>query len=182
MDAPEKFIIYMNKDPNNPNLSKAPGITAEIYLKYNKVIWDHCDIIRYTNDEKIIDIRVFQDPYWAMKNKKLAIKWVNYFDKTFVYRFFATLSNRKNITMDIIKKAPQEEVNWHVLTRNPAITIRDIEDNPGLPWVVDQITRNPNITYEYIVANSDIIDLSKLSSNNMDMSRDKIAKIKINKY
>ena len=55
----------------------------------------------------------------------------------------------------IIREYPDKPWDWFEISRNPNITLDFIEANPDKPWDWSGISLNPNITFDFIEANPD---------------------------
>ena len=76
------------------------------------------------------------------------------------------LSKNPNITIDFIKKHKDKKLEWYSLTTHHNITMKNITDNPSLPWRNHtSICYNPNITKDYILDNKkfDIYNISLIN-------------------
>lgn len=65
------------------------------------------------------------------------------------------LSSNPNITIEFIKQNLNKNWGWISLSRNPAIKLQDIIDNPNLPWNYNTMSSNPNITLNFVYRNID---------------------------
>ena len=43
-----------------------------------------------------------------------------------------------------------DKLDWHRVSKNPRATMRIILENPDLPWDVEGLSSNPNMTLDYI--------------------------------
>ena len=68
--------------------------------------------------------------------------------------------------------------DWWILTRNPNITFEFIEKHINEDWDWGEISKNPNITLEFIETYIDKIDFSELSGNEF-IYHNKLVKKKI---
>ena len=60
------------------------------------------------------------------------------------------ISKNPNITMKDINDNPDKPWNWRCIFRNQNITMEDINDNPDKPWNWYYISENPGITIKDI--------------------------------
>ena len=62
------------------------------------------------------------------------------------------MSSHPNLTFNFVKThlTPDWEWDWYNLTKNPNITMEDIEKNPECHWDMWSITSNPNLTIEFV--------------------------------
>src|SRR5258708_4326649 len=60
-----------------------------------------------------------------------------------------------NHLLTLLTLFPNKPWNWGCLSRNPNITWEFVQNNPDIPWDWDYLSRNPNITWEIIQNNSD---------------------------
>ena len=92
---------------------------------------------------------------------------------------FDDLSRDPNLTIEIVKKYPVEKWSWHHVSKNEGITMKDIQENPDLPWA-ETVAENPNITLEYIDAHHDdpIFSFKFLSANKFTKMKERQMRIK----
>jgi hypothetical protein len=85
------------------------------------------------------------------------------------------LSRNPNITWDIVLKNPEKNWNYRELLINPNITPDIVEKNPDKFNVDDKyywLSRNTNVTIEYIKKYSDDCDMSSISRLNSNITLD----------
>ena len=78
--------------------------------------------------------------------------------KSFIFtcKSFSKFNNQSKINKlanhltTLIKLHPDEPWDWGYISRNPNITIDFIEANPHKPWNWGCISGNPNLTMEFI--------------------------------
>lgn len=66
----------------------------------------------------------------------------------------APCTTRAN-SSNCLEKHPDERWNWYDISRNPNITIEYVESHPDKRWHWYMISMNPSITMEYIEAHRD---------------------------
>lgn len=64
----------------------------------------------------------------------------------------------KHISLDIIKKYPNEEWNWYIISERKDITMDIVEKNPELDWCFTGLSWNPNLTLDFFYKHKDNID------------------------
>jgi hypothetical protein len=65
-------------------------------------------------------------------------------------------SQRKDITLEIVRKYIHKPLDWTELSMNIAFTFDDIQKNNDLPWDLRYISSNPNITARIVLDNPNI--------------------------
>lgn len=68
---------------------------------------------------------------------------------------YSILSQRKCITIDIIRANPDLPWDYDNFSDNPTITPKIVEDNPDIPWNFENLTWNNSFTIDYINNNMD---------------------------
>jgi hypothetical protein len=86
------------------------------------------------------------------------------------------LLRNPNLTIEFIRKyVPNPELMctyyWKLVTKNPGITMKDIEDNMDLPWVWAKIIKNPNFTEEFLFKYLDSEYVTKRDQNTINAPR-----------
>jgi len=69
---------------------------------------------------------------------------------------YKSLSSHPKLTMDWILSLPEDEqakLDWSLLSANGVVKLSDVTANPNKPWSYRQLSRNPNLTIEFVVAN-----------------------------
>ena len=56
-----------------------------------------------------------------------------------------------NPMWELLKRNPDKDWDWRVLSANPNITMEIIQNNPDKPWSGDGLSMNPNLTMEMIL-------------------------------
>jgi len=64
-----------------------------------------------------------------------------------------------------------------LLSQNPNITMQNVLDNPEMPWNWYWLSKNPNITYKFIVEHINKIDFELLSENYLE--RDPVVRTRL---
>jgi len=54
----------------------------------------------------------------------------------------------ENTLIKILNEFPDKKLDWNELSRNPNITIEYINSNLNKPWIWENIQENPNIMYK----------------------------------
>lgn len=68
--------------------------------------------------------------------------------------------------IELIKLNLSKPLDWKKISMNPNITIKNVIDNPNLPWNFECICRNPNITPQTVAKNPNLPwDYSELINN-----------------
>jgi hypothetical protein len=78
-----------------------------------------------------------------------------------------------------VKKYPDENWSWYHVSKNEGITMKDIQENPDLPWA-ETVAENPNMTPEYVDAHHDDPNFSFkfLSANKFTKMKERQMRIK----
>lgn len=66
---------------------------------------------------------------------------------------YNTIFSNPNINIGFVKKLHYKmnlKVKWSLLSKNPGITLHDIETNLDLPWEWKYVSSNPNLTIDFI--------------------------------
>lgn len=158
----------LHLDWNWKSVTYNPNNTVEFMLKYPDKPWDwntmktkqSCPSMNYieknhkniltilmsngkTNKQIIHDISLNINTDIICKYPN--IKWA-----------YSSVSRNKTMTMEnlliILKTHKNFIMDWHGLSSNSGITMEDIEKYPSLPWKLDSICNNPNITLEFVKA------------------------------
>ena len=170
-----KFIQeHLDVDWRWTILSRHKCITLEIIDKYNNDPNYHWDIIGISaNPNLTIEyIRSHPDAYWdygaISKNSTFTIEDIETnSDLPWDYPYICL---NPNVSLDFIKKRvnylrekhhySDKDINlnidWNFLAKNPAISLRDIEENLSLPWKGQYLSSNPNLTLELIKCHPEI--------------------------
>ncbi len=67
------------------------------------------------------------------------------------------ISSNTGIVVDYAR-THMNELDWNLLSANPAFTIKDIENNPDLPWKKRWLSQNPNMSLKYVLSHPDTKD------------------------
>jgi hypothetical protein len=152
---------------SNPNTSLQQ---IEEYIK--KIPFNWCEIWLWTNPnvtEAFLEKHIDKIPDWLSLslNKNISISFV----KKHIDRHWDWKTLSKNIHIDEIRanshlpwdydcisenltlSIPRDVdliLNWTLLSKNPIVTIKCIEDNLNLPWDWKAFALNPNITRDFI--------------------------------
>lgn len=59
--------------------------------------------------------------------------------------YWFVLSNKADVTLELVKKHWEMPWNWKELSMHPNITYQQIMDHPELPWELVYMCKNPNI-------------------------------------
>ena len=140
------------------------------YLSFNsnitmKDIEDNLDIpwnwvnVLYNPNISIEIFKLFQFSKWAPKNEHFDLIYESLRIKPEIINYiidnyntdkldYSQISN--SVTIDTIKKYPNKDWNWVVISSSQYITMNDIEDNINLQWRWFSISINQNLTIEFI--------------------------------
>ena len=100
--------------------------------------------------------------------------YISYNSESGIYNTYRILQN-PNITVAYFRKNKRYfDRDWRDISCHPNITMKDIENNPDLPWEYKSVFRNPNLTVEYIEKN--------LKKNNSKDKEEVIYNIKHNDF
>lgn len=122
------------------NISRNPNITWEIILVNPTLPW----------------------------NRTVAYKYIPMTEETFstmnkTPEFFGYFSENPSLTLGMILKEPNGNWIWERVSANPGIKMENIIEYPAypkhpgkmLPWNYGGLSRNPNITWDFIMKNLD---------------------------
>ena len=128
-------------------ISANPNLTIEYIRSHPNADWDYAAISK-NSAFTIEDIETNSDLPWNYSyiclNPNVSLdfikKYINYLRKKRQY-------SDRNINLII---------DWNFLAKNPAITLRDIEENLSLPWLGQHLSSNPNLTLEFVKCHPEI--------------------------
>jgi hypothetical protein len=84
------------------------------------------------------------------------------------------ISKNPNITMEDIDSYPDLPWDWQEISKNPNLTMEDIDSYPDLPWDWQEISRNPNLTMEFIDSHPTVTWDWSLVSMNLNITMEDI--------
>jgi hypothetical protein len=144
-----EIIDKYNNDPNYHwdiiGISANPNLTIEYIRSHPAANWDYAAISE-NSAFTIEDIETNLDLPWN----------------------YSYICLNPNVSLDLIKKHVNylrekhyySDINliidWNFLAKNPAISLRDIEENLSLPWKGQHLSSNPNLTLEFVKCHSEI--------------------------
>lgn len=164
----ETYVSYFIKDKqsfhnniNWYNLSSHDNLMIGTVMKYiDKYPWDWKGIS--ANPNLILEwIQTYPNNPWnwssiSFYNKNTTTEWLpflpNNLNRWDVGHFYANLS--LNITLDDIHDFPNIPWDWHYVSRNKNITIEWLEkyqDSVKYCWNWKQLSKHPNLTFEWLV-------------------------------
>lgn len=98
------------------------------------------------------------------RNPNISLEYIeSHPDSPYNWNWPYGISYNPNLTLDFILKHKNKRFDWNLISRNPGITLEDIENNPTLPWKWEYVALNPNITIDFILKY-----LTKFSKRNLN--------------
>jgi hypothetical protein len=128
-------------------------VTEDIIDKYPDAPWIWYDIFHRNSNISIDFINKHQDkeiydPQQAWNHSNTTIDFENIqFDNLLMLN---AVCKSSNLTIEFIKANLDKNLNWCLISTNPAMTSKTIIDNPHLPWVWICLHDNPNLTIELV--------------------------------
>ena len=115
-------------------------VTIDVFTEYGyALVLKHVSLNpSITMDDIIAHPELNIDISYVCKNPNLTIEFVK--------------ANRKLLT----DKNYSHLSRWEEISSNPGIKLRDIIENPDLPWSYSHVLMNPNITYHDVINNLQI--------------------------
>lgn len=155
------FIIKHNFDYNH-NSSICYGIsihkntTLDDVLRYPEFKWNPIALTHNYNFNInwIEALPNFKWDWCKIFNKyELTDEFINkYINELSYNNVLKAFSGNKYLSVKHYIKYQDKQLDWHIISNNPNITMSDISNNPNLPWVPSSIIYNINF-------NLDIIDV-----------------------
>src|SRR5579872_5824990 len=142
-----------------------PNITLEIMKKYDLSDLKWSDLARNPNFKYNDLINHFDNKVDFIKN--------------FCYNpNISELIHNLDDWIDIDWNDDEEKLTvWEQITINPGISISNISNNPHLPWAIELICKNPNMTYKTFINN-----INKIFFNIEDILQNQLQFNKYAKY
>ena len=148
IDNSDYSDYHMDKYHNND--SDYHNNNSEYHNNDKKTYWDFNGMISENPNLTFQHLLYYGwniEWYNLSENKYFTLELINKFinEISFIY-----VSENPNINMKFVLENINENFSWTSLSKNPAIKLIDIEDNPNLPWNWTYISLNPNLTIEFI--------------------------------
>lgn len=140
-------------------VSSMPNITWEMIMENKTLPWNWFGISYNPN----LDIKYLEENKnsskwdWFGLGKNPAVP-LSFIERNIDKFYFETVSDHPHLTIKFIRKYIKKNWNWFELTKNPAITLEMITNNPDLPWKLDMLSFNPNVTKEFVFENKNKIN------------------------
>ena len=93
---------------------------------------------------------------WSELSENPAISLKEIDDNPTLLWDYRNVCSNPNLTIHWIKSQYSKQsklLHWFNISKNPAILLKDVIENPDLPWNYFNLSQNPNITYEYVKSN-----------------------------
>ena len=126
-------------------------IGLKIYLRIEQLKW---------NILKITDGYEQEGTIWS--NPNLTIEFI----EKWIYDQFSIKRHDKLKYISCCNNPDlMSLMDWDYISFNPGIKMIDIETHHEFPWVWDSVSRNPNLTYEFVNKHFDKLNWKEISRN-----------------
>lgn len=163
---------YPHKSWNMTYLSSNPRVTLNCIRSLCHLHWDYKKIL-LNNPNVTLDFALEYEEYcdrevWNHLSKNPNIATIKNFHSVgkFLYSGF---SSNPNITFKFItdtrKRKKYVLFDMYEISKNPGITLKDIEDNPTFRWDWYGVSLNPNLTQDFVEKNVERLCWKNISCN-----------------
>jgi hypothetical protein len=119
-------------------LSRNKGITMKDIKSNPQIKWNY----------KLLSIN--PNITWEFIKETIESKTYNKLPKNNRWNINSLCSHNRSITLDIIRKN-KYKWNFSRLSKNSIITPKIVEDNPDIPWDKNELAKNPNFSWAYLL-------------------------------
>ena len=122
---------------NTRIMSRNPTLDVEYVCAHPDLEWNYTTMCSCNSNPEMV---IKTQHIWNAGNKEMF--WMYH------------VSSNPHVTIDLIKKMPNVEWNWNILSIY--IDLKDIIANPQLPWDTGSFSWNRGLTLDYVISNKNI--------------------------